>query len=306
MKAVHRLKATLGANIGESIDNTRRTGVLGGTGAGGPAPEAPANRYAGLNRVKGALELPVDRIAPDPDQPRQEFDQESLERLAKSLKERGQIQPIRVRWAPELDKWLIIAGERRWRAARIAGLSKLDAVEASAALSGPDVLVEQLVENCLRDDLKPVEQARAFKTLMAAQGWSQQQLAETLRVSESQVTRALALLDLPESVRGRVDSGALPATVAYEVSKLPDPAEQLAVVDQVLSEGLTRSEVVEVVRQRRKRPRTSPKKREYAGPGGTVAVTMFDPESTPKALIALLRNVLAQAQAEAKGDSAAA
>lgn len=304
MKTVDRLKATLGANIGESIDNTRRTGVLGG--AGEAAPVAPANRYAGLNRVKGALELPIDRVVADPNQPRQEFDAESLDRLAHSLKERGQIQPIRVRWSAELDKWVIVAGERRWRAAQLAGLAKLDAVETNAPQSAAEILMEQLVENCLREDLKPVEQARAFRVLMDTQGLNQQQLAETLRVSESQVTRAMALLALPAAVQEQVETGAIPPTVAYEVSKLPDPSEQVAIVDQVLRDGLTRSEVVEAVRQRRKRPKTTPKRFEYAGPGGTVAVTMFDPSATPKAMIALLRSVLAQVQAESKGDNAAA
>lgn len=306
MRGVDRLKASLGANIGESIDNTRRTGLIGGAGGSPPEASAAGNRYAGLSRVKGALELPVDRIEPDPDQPRREFDPEGLQRLARSLKERGQIQPIRVRWAEGLNKWVIVAGERRWRAARIAGLSKLDAVETLARQSPGDVLIDQLVENCLREDLKPVEQARAFKTLMAAEGWSQQQLAETLRVSESQVTRAMALLELPGSVQDRVEAGALSVTVAYEVSKLTDPAEQVAVVDQVLTEGLTRSEVVEVVRHRRKRPRTAPKKLEFSGPGGTVAVTLFDPEAAPKAVVALLRSALAQVQAASKGDTAAA
>ena len=113
MKAVEKLKASLGANIQESMGSV----LLGGAGEEVPAGPAanPLDRYQGLQRVKGAFQIPPDRLAPDPNQPRKEFAPESLEHLAQSLKERGQLQPIRVRWDATLERWVIIAGERRWR-----------------------------------------------------------------------------------------------------------------------------------------------------------------------------------------------
>src|SRR5206468_5331750 len=109
-----------------------------------------------------------------------EFEPGALERLAESLKERGQLQPIRVRWEAGMDKWVIIAGERRWRAATLAGLATVAAVEASGPLTDDEILGDQLVENCVREDLKPIEQARAFKALMDRNDWSAIRLAKAL------------------------------------------------------------------------------------------------------------------------------
>ena len=109
MKAAEKLKAELGANIQESMGSV----LLDGAGESAPAVAPTPDRYQGLQRVKGAFQIPPDRLAPDPNQPRKEFAPESLEQLAQSLKERGQLQPIRVRWDTALERWVIIAGERR-------------------------------------------------------------------------------------------------------------------------------------------------------------------------------------------------
>src|SRR5262249_51747064 len=158
-----------GGNVMESMGAGR---------AGGFAlPAAPipgeSAKFRGCTRVKSALLIETGRVVPDPNQPRKEFDDASLGRLADSLKERGQLQPIRARWDAAMDRWVIIAGERRWRAAVRAGLSTITAIEATGPMTEDEILEEQLVENCLREDLRPIEQARAYKALIASRGLSQ-------------------------------------------------------------------------------------------------------------------------------------
>jgi ParB family chromosome partitioning protein len=217
---------------------------------GMPAPSGvDAERLKGVASLKRAFLIPVDRIVADPEQPRREFDPESLRDLAESLKNRGQLQPVRVRWDEPSGNWVLISGERRWRAAVQAGLPSLQAVEAKSAMSPDQILEDQLVENCLREDLKPIEQARAFKTLMDVRRWSHRQLAEQIHIAPSAVTQALALLRLPDTVQESVEAGALAPSAAYELSKVEDPEEQAKLATHVVAAGLSRAETAEVVRR---------------------------------------------------------
>ncbi|MGE3820593.1 MAG: ParB/RepB/Spo0J family partition protein [Isosphaeraceae bacterium] len=256
MGKLDKILSTSGANIDASMGAGRTPRPLHGTrelhGATG-ASGASSSRLQGLIRSKDAAEIPVDRIDRDPAQPREDFDEEGLDRLAESLRTRGQLQPIRVRWDEPLARYLIVCGERRWRAAKRAGLPTLSCVIMDRPADPAELLALQLVENALREDLRPVEQARAFRALMDRHNWGGRQLAQELCLHPSAVTRALALLELPETVRDQVEQGALPASVAYEVSKLPDPTMQRELADAVVGEGLTRSEVTEAVRAVRSR-----------------------------------------------------
>jgi ParB family chromosome partitioning protein len=237
-------------SIAEAMRNNRAES-LARRSPGVPGAEAgPSRRMEGLKNFKAACEIDVDRIIPDADQPRKEFDEEALGRLAASLKARGQLQPIRVRWSPEADHYVVVVGERRWRAARVAGMHSIACVVVAGDPSPEDLLEDQLVENALREGLKPVEQARAYQALMEARGLSQRDLADRLQIDHSSITRALGLLALPDSVQAHVDSGAIPASSAYAIaSKIDDPAEQAEVAARVMVEGLSRAETVEVVRQ---------------------------------------------------------
>ena len=114
----------------------------------------------------------------------------------------------------------VIVGERRWRAARLAGIKTVACLVVSGEPSPNELLIDQLMENVLREDLKPVEQARACKTLMEQGGLTQVQLAETLQVAQSTIARALALLNLPASIQEQVDAGELASNLAYEGSLL--------------------------------------------------------------------------------------
>ena len=215
-----------------------------------PAPAgAEAERLKGISSLKRAFLIPVDRIVSDPEQPRREFDPEGLRELAESLKTRGQLQPVRVRWDEPSGNWVLISGERRWRAAVLAGLPSLQAVEAKGTLTPDEILEDQLVENCLREDLKPIEQARAFKALMDVRGWSHRQLAEQLHIAPSAVSQAMALLRLPDAVQESVEVGNLAPSAAYELSKVNDPEDQARLAAQVVADGLSRAETAEVVRR---------------------------------------------------------
>ncbi len=250
MKAADRISERLGAYIDESMGAARPAGAGGAfpTPGAGVVHGGP-DKYQGAARIKDALAIEVERIVPDSNQPRKDFDQDALAELAASLKARGQLQPIRVRWDEGLGKWVVIAGERRYRAALQAGLPTLACIEAKGPLTEDDILEDQLVENCLREDLKPIEQAKAFKALLQRRGCSYRQLAESLHISHQAIVRALALLDLPEDLQGRVEAGKLAPSVAYEVSRLEGPDQQREVAARVVEEGLNRAEATDVVRR---------------------------------------------------------
>jgi ParB family chromosome partitioning protein len=211
----------------------------------------PSRKDAGRRPLRNVGRLALDQVVPDPGQPRVEFSEDALERLALSIREKGQLSPIRVRWSDDLDKWLIISGERRWRAAKRAGLAEIECYFHEAALSPSEILEQQLIENCLREDLQPVEEARAFASLMTLNGWTGKNVAQALRVHPSRVSRALALLRLPEPVQQQVNAGAIPARSAYEISKLPDTKAQMALARQSAEGGLSHDEAARSVRQRR-------------------------------------------------------
>jgi ParB family chromosome partitioning protein len=242
MGKLDKLLKNGGANIAESM------------GAGARSPDVPAQtstmplRWQGVSKSRSAIEVPVARIVADPGQPREEFEPESLERLAQSLKARGQLQPIRVRWDEALEKYVLICGERRWRAAQMAGLETLSCVVSEGPLDSSDLLALQLIENCLREDLRPIEQARAFKALMDGNGWSGNQLAGVLGVAQPSVARALKLLDLPEAVQDQVEQGSLTPATAYEISKIGNRDAQKAMAKQVVDQGLTRDATIAAVR----------------------------------------------------------
>lgn len=214
------------------------------------APQAQA-KDTGRSSMRGFGKIAIDQVIPDPDQPRAEFAADALERLAASIREKGQLTPIRVRWSPDLGKWVIVFGERRWRAAQRAGLAEIDCFFHENELTDGEILEQQLVENCLREDLLPIEEARAFSRLMTMKGWNGKQLAQALRVSESRVSRTLALLRLPARIQERVDQGDISCRAGVEISRLDDHAVQDRLSGQVLQKGLTGDQTARQVRQRR-------------------------------------------------------
>lgn len=226
------LRSRFGANIAQVVGSR--------TEAAPPPASAPAapDRYEGAIRSRAFGELPVGAVGRDETQPREEFDPGDLERLAASIKRYGQLAPIRVRRDEARGCWVVLVGERRLRACKLAGLERVRVEFVERPMSESDVLAEQMVENVARADLRPVEEGRAYRRLLDANGWTVEHLAETLGVVPTTVHHRLGLLRLPEDVMGRVDSGEIRASAAYEISKLQIADDQRAVAELVVSEGL--------------------------------------------------------------------
>jgi ParB family chromosome partitioning protein len=203
----------------------------------------------GRRRLDAACVIQVDRIAADPNQPRTEFDPDALARLAESLKARGQLQPIRVRWDEEASLYRVVVGERRWRAAQLAGLETLACVVVTGRPTQEDLLEDQLIENCLREDLRPIEEARAFKALLESRGLSQRQLADRLQVGQGTISKALALLGLPDEIQRSVDAGEIGPDAAYQLSKVTDPTEQGELARDTAKGQLKRDEIKGLTRK---------------------------------------------------------
>ncbi|MDG3008371.1 ParB/RepB/Spo0J family partition protein [Paludisphaera mucosa] len=236
------LRANL-SNIRESLGDFDRSATAPTAG-----PRATPAKLLGVTRSRDVSEIEIDRIVPDPDQPRKEFDVEALERLAESLRRKGQLQPIQVRWDEGSGRYVVLLGERRWRAAGIAGLAKLQCVVREAPLGDDERLAIQVVENCLREDLTAMEQSHAFRALMDREGWTMERLAEELAVSKSHVVKTLSLLKLPESVQRQVEQGGLGSSAAYQIAKLDDPREQVRMAAAAVDQGLTRDDLARQIR----------------------------------------------------------
>lgn len=173
-------------------------------------------RSAGCEFMHGAYDIDLARITPDPDQVRRQFDIEELNQLASSLRDVGQLQPVTVRYDDAIDRYVLIAGERRYRAAVIAGLTRLRSVVDDGPADRERITHLQLVENALRSDVSPLEAATAYRQLMAAWGCTQVELAARMNVSQSKVSRVLAVLDLPPDVQQSVATGSIASTVAVK------------------------------------------------------------------------------------------
>jgi len=181
--------------------------------------------------------LPLDQIQTT-SQVRTHFDEEAIQGLALSFKEVGQLQPIRVR--RDGDRFVIVDGERRYRAFLTNGQTAINAIIEEQELGEGDLLQRQLIANCQREDLSPVEKARALKQLMTVTGWNAKQTATSLGMSRAMATRLLSLLNLPAELQHKIERGEIAASAAYELARIGD-ADQQAELSQQLSNGqLTR------------------------------------------------------------------
>lgn len=213
-------------------------------------PAFSANQVDTLN----ATIIPVNQIIPDPQQPRTQFDESSLQRLAQSIQRKGQLSPIRIRWSEERRCWIIISGERRWRACQLAGLTTIHCCIQTGEQTSSHIREEQLVENLLREELNPIDEARAFQTLIEINQWTNKQLAEALSIPASKVTRTLALLKLSHDVQNKIAAGEIPARTAYELSRVKSAAQQSHFAERLAAD---RRVATEIAHQVRRKPRHS-------------------------------------------------
>ena len=180
--------------------------------------------------------LPLHKVEPNPDQPRQDFDEEELQQLADSIAVHGVIQPLTVRQLPS-GYYQIIAGERRWRASRIAGLYEIPAVVIEADDKKATELA--LIENLQRSDLNPVEEALGYQTLMSEYGMTQEETAKSVGKSRPAVANALRLLTLCPEVLEMLRSGKLTAGHARAVLTLNAPKKQISAAQKIAALGLS-------------------------------------------------------------------
>ena len=181
------------------------------------------------------LEVDVDLIDPGSEQPRTRFDEEALERLTVSIKEHGVVQPVLVRRRG--NRFELIAGERRWRAAQKAGISKIPVVVRDVA--DTDLLEIALTENVQREDLNPIEEAQAYQKLIERVGLTQEALAARFGRDRSYITNYLRLLRLPEDVQHLVEEGRLSTGHARTVLGLPHHDQQRRAARHVIEKGLS-------------------------------------------------------------------
>ncbi len=211
----------------------------------------------GLGKGLGALiqevdegefrEIPINSIKTNPYQPRLNINKEHLEELAESIKEKGVIQPILVR---EVDGgYEIIAGERRWRAAQIAQLSTIPAIVRN--LEDQDVLEVALVENIQREDLTPIETARAYKELQEIFGLTQEEIAKRVGKSRSAVANTMRLLNLPDKIQMMIVNGEISEGHGRALLSLKSEEDMLLLADRIVKEKLSVREVEKIVRQSR-------------------------------------------------------
>jgi len=216
----------------------RRSGL--GKGLGALIPTEARDRTSVLRVV------PMTSIRPNPLQPRTRFDEEAMTSLASSIREVGVLQPILVRESGD-DEYELIAGERRWRAARRAGLQTIPVLVQSA--SDVHSLEQALVENLHREDLNPLEEAGAFQQLVDEFGYTHEQVAARVGKSRTVVTNTLRLLQLPAGVQRALADGALSAGHARALLGTPDRSFQEDMARRAVAEGLTVRAVEEAVRR---------------------------------------------------------
>jgi ParB family chromosome partitioning protein len=224
----------------------RRGGLGKGLGALIPSDVAGSSA-AGLATRPAIEEVPINRIDPNPYQPRSRFDEESLAGLTASIRELGVLQPILVRQVGD-DRYAIIAGERRWRAAKRAGLQFIPVIVRQ--VNDELTLQHALVENLHRDDLNPLEEAAAYQQLVEDFELTQEEVAHKVGKSRSAVANLLRLFQLPPQVQRLVAEGRVSAGHAKALLGTPDRAFQESLARRVASDGLSVRDTEEAVRQR--------------------------------------------------------
>lgn len=202
------------------------------------ATTAASADTAATSVEESLLDIPVLHIRPNPQQPRSEFSSEKIQELAESIKSSGLLQPLAVQPDPDRpDEYLLIAGERRWRACQLAGLLTVPAIVRQ--VSPRESLSLALIENLQRADLSPLEQARAFLRLSTHHDQSHAQIAQAMGISRSAVTNSIRLLGLPEPVQAALEEGQISVGHARAILSWPTPEAQVQALRRVLTGDMT-------------------------------------------------------------------
>lgn len=199
---------------------------------------------------EGVQQVDIRRIDTNAGQPRKDFDQEKLQELADSIRQHGVVQPILLRQNGE--RYVIVAGERRFRAARLAGLDQVPAIVKN--LDEAQVMEVALIENLQREDLNPIEEAAAIRFLMQQHDLTQEEVSKRLSKSRPAIANSLRLLSLPEPVQEHLRRGELQAGHARALAGLQDPEAQAMLADKIVGEGLSVRAAEALVREQGQKP----------------------------------------------------
>ncbi len=206
-----------------------------------------------LEDGKSTVTLPLEEIVPNREQPRKQFDDESLADLAASIAQHGVLQPLLVRPMPD-GSYQLVAGERRWRASRIAGLTEVPVVVRD--MSEQEAAELALIENLQREDLNPMEEALGYQTLMESYNMTQEQAAQAVNKSRPAVANALRLLALPSEVADMVAAGDLSAGAARTVLAFDGDEARIAAAKTAVEKGLSVRELERLAKMAKATPRT--------------------------------------------------
>jgi ParB family chromosome partitioning protein len=228
----------------------RKTGL--GKGLGSLISETTLEAHAGQELAEGnepssnKTEIPINRIHRNEHQPRTQFDEEELQELAESIKQVGVLQPILVR--PDGDSYQIIAGERRYQAAKKAGLKKIPAIIKTA--DDKETLELALIENIQRSNLNSIEEARAYQEILSTTDATQEELAKRLSKSRSSIANTLRLLDLPQDIQQLVMNGGISAGHARALLPLQDKQDQIELATRIIVDRLSVRQVEDLVKKK--------------------------------------------------------
>ena len=266
--------------------------------------EAPPHKESGSDSsapapadlpAEGVLWVGIDSIRPNPYQPRQVFAADALESLAASIRTHGLIQPLLV--MPDETGYTLIAGERRWQASRLAGLSRIPVVTRQA--SDQEMLALAIIENVQRENLDPLEAAGSYRRLIDEFGLTQAEVAELIGKSRVSITNTVRLLGLPEEIRALVSAGHLSEGHGRALLGLHDPDEQQTVAQRAMVEGWTVRRLEEAVRERQAGSGDSATK---STKGASSRSSALDPDTA--AAVATLESALGtRVEIRRRGDS---
>jgi ParB family transcriptional regulator, chromosome partitioning protein len=222
--------------------------LIPSSGAATAQPEAPRG---------GAIELPVDEIVANPYQPRVHFDDEAIQELAASIRATGVLQPVLVRRNPAAGGYQLVAGERRLRASVLAGLNKIPVIVKDVA--DREMMELSLVENIQRENLNPIEEARAYQTLVKELGLTHDQVSERVGKQRVSITNSMRLLGLPDEVQEMVSRETLSAGHARALLAIDKAGDQLAAARYVQSKGFSVRRTEAFVRRKLRRMHSRPR-----------------------------------------------
>ena len=205
------------------------------------------------DKTDETAEIAIDLIDPSPVQPRSHFDDARLQELAMSIRENGIVQPILVR--PKASRYELVAGERRWRAAQVAGLSQIPVIVRD--IPNDKVLELALIENIQREDLNPIEEARAYKNLIETVGLTQESLAQRVGRDRSYITNHIRLLRLSDDLQQLVQNGRISAGHARTLLGVSEVAVQRRVARRIIEKGLSVRETERMIQQLARRSQTA-------------------------------------------------